>query len=252
MNAGMHDAVSIAWRLAMTLAGQAAPVVLESYDKERHDQHASLDERQTTGFGRLVYRNKAEDLALNVAGKLVPNLGSRIFGSDDLQQLSVAYPDSPLSEDHLKLRQVLKRGVPHAGDRAVDAKLIKSDGQTVTLFPILYNQEGCSWGWNLLGFDGRDPKSETVLRQAAAQVALWNFARPTFIVSAPEAMVSEAAAQDSLSDLDGVAHAAYGLEDTPALVLVRPDGHIAFRGPASQPDLLKSYCEKTFAAARLS
>ena len=247
MNAGMHDAVCIAWRLAMVLNGQAAPVVLESYGTERQKQHADLDEQQTTGFRRLVYRSRIGDAALDMAGKLVPNLGSKLFGSDDLQQLSVAYPDSPLSDDHLKLRQALKRGVPHAGDRAPDAELIASDGRTTTLFPLLYNAEGSSWGWNLLAFDGRDPKAAALLREAAAQVAPWGFVRPTLIVSAPEAMVDEAAAKDSLSDLDGAAHAAYGLEGTPALVLVRPDGHIAFRGPASKPNLLRSYCERTFA-----
>ena len=247
MNAGMHDAVCIAWRLAMTLAGHAAPVVLDSYGAERQQQHAALDDNQTKGFRRLVYRSRVGDAALDAAGGLVPNLGSRLFGSDDLQQLTVAYPDSPLSDDHLKLRQALKRGVPRAGDRAPDAELIASDGRTVTLFPLLYNAQGHSWGWNLLAFDGRDPAATASLRKAAASVAPWNFVRPTLIVSAPEAMVEEAAAKDSLSDLDGAAHAAYGLEGTPALVLVRPDGHIAFRGPASRLDLLQRYCEKTFA-----
>ena len=247
MNAGMHDAVCIAWRLAMTLAGHAAPVVLESYGSERQQQHAALDENQTKGFRRLVYRSRVGDAALDAAGGLVPNLGSRLFGSDDLQQLTVAYHDSPLSDDHLKLRQALKRGVPRAGDRAPDAELIASDGRTVTLFPLLYNAQGHSWGWNLLAFDGRDAAATALLRKAAASVASWNFVRPTLIVSAPEAMVDEAGAKDSLSDLDGAAHAAYGLEGTPALVLVRPDGHIAFRGSASRTDLLQRYCEKTFA-----
>ena len=160
--------------------------------------------------------------------------------------MSVAYPDSPLSDDHLKLRQALKRGVPRAGDRAPDAELIASDGRTVMLFPLLYNLQGHSWGWNLLAFDGRDPGATASLREAAASVAPWTFVRATLIISAPEAMVDEAAAKDSLSDLDGAAHAAYGLEGTPALVLIRPDGHIAFRGPASRPDLLRQYCEKTF------
>ena len=247
MNAGMHDAVCIAWRLAMTLAGHAAPVVLESYGTERQKQHAELDDNQTTGFRRLVYRSRVGDAALDAAGKLVPNLGSKLFGSDDLQQLSVAYPDSPLSDDHLKLRQVLKRGVPHAGDRAPDAELIASDGRTTTLFPLLYNANGRSWSWNLLAFDGRDAEAEALLRDAVAMVAPWTFVRPTLIVSAPRAMIHEAAAKDSLSDLDGTAHAAYGLERTPALVLIRPNGHIAFRGPASKPTLLRSYCEKMFA-----
>ena len=247
MNAGMHDAVGLSWRLAMQLAGHAAPAVLESYDAERQGQHADLDESQTTGFRRLVYRGRVGDALLDTAGRLVPNLGSKLFGSDDLQQLSVAYPDSPLSDDHLKLRQVLKRGVPHAGDRAPDAELIASDGATVTLFPILYNRDGPSWGWNLLAFDGRDAAARAQLREGIALITAWGFVRPTLIVSAPESMVDEAAAADSLSDLDGVAHAAYGLGGTPALVLVRPDGHIAFRGPASEPDLLRRYCETTFA-----
>lgn len=247
MNAGMHDAIGIAWRLAMQLSGHAAPIVLASYDGERQGEHAALDESQTKGFARLVYRSRLGDAALDTAGRLVPNLGSKLFGSDDLQQLSVAYPDSPLSDDHLKLRQVLKHGVPHAGDRAPDAELIAADGRTVTLFPILYNAEGRSWDWNLLGFDGREPDARDPLRSAVAALAKWSFVRSTLIVAAPASMIAEAAAEDSLSDLDGAAHAAYGLNGTPALVLVRPDGHIAFRGPASKPDALLDYCEKMFA-----
>ena len=246
MNAGMHDAVCIAWRLAMTLAGHAGPTVLESYGQERQKEHAELDERQTTGFKRLVYRSRVADAALDIAGQVIPNLGSKLFGSDDLQQLTVAYRDSALSADHLRLRQALKRGVPHAGDRAPDADLIASDGKSTTLFPLLYNAEGHSWGWNLLGFDGRDPEAEPLLRQAVSEVAPYSFIRSTLIVSAPEAMVDETAARDSLSDLDGAAHATYGLNGTPALVLVRPDGHIAFRGPAGRPELLRHYCEQTF------
>jgi len=44
-----------------------------------------------------------------------------------------------------------------------------------------------------------------------------------------------------LSDLDAQAHAAYALDGILALILVRPDGHIAFRGPANRPELLKSW-----------
>ena len=248
MNAGMHDAVCIAWRLAMTLDGNARPTVMESYGQERQREHAELDERQTTGFKRLVYRSRIADAALDIAGQVIPNLGSKLFGSDDLQQLSVAYRESALSADHLKLRQALKRGVPHAGDRAPDADLIASDGKSTTLFPLLYNAQGQSWGWNLLAFDGRDPEAEPLLRQASAKIASYPFIRSTLIVSAPEAMACEAAAPDSLSDLDGQAHRAYGLDGTPALVLVRPDGHIGFRGPADRPDALRTYCERVFAA----
>ncbi|MFC0385198.1 hypothetical protein [Muricoccus vinaceus] len=32
----------------------------------------------------------------------------------------------------------------------------------------------------------------------------------------------------------------------PALVLIRPDGHIAFRGPVHRPDLLQEFCRAKF------
>lgn len=112
---------------------------------------------------------------------------------------------------------------------------------------MIYNAEGHSWGWSLLAFDGRDADAALQLQAAISAVTCWTFVRPTLILSAPAAMKEEAKARDSLSDLDGVAHAAYGLEGTPALVLVRPDGHVSFRGPAARADLLHAFCEKMFA-----
>lgn len=243
MNAGMHDAVGIAWRLAMTIAGHASPVVLTSYGEERQAQHASLDKQQTLGFDQLTYRGRIGDAALGLAGKFFPGIGTKVLANDDLQQLSVAYPDSPLTDDHVKS----KSGSPVAGDRAPNAAVIDADGKTVTLFPLIYNAEGWRWGWNLFGFDGGDAEAVAKLRAAGAAVAQWTFVRTTLILAAPAAMKDEATARDSLSDLDGVAHAAYGLKATSAMVLMRPDGHIAFRAPADRADLLQAYCDRTFA-----
>ncbi len=247
MNAGMHDAVGLAWRLAMTLANRAGPAVLASFDGERQGAHAELDANQAKGFDRLEYRGRLGDAALDIAGAVIPNLGSRLFGSDDLQQLSVAYPKSELSEEHFGVLQKLKRGVPRAGDRAPDAALIDRDGRTVHLFPLIYNEGAASWTWTLLAFDGREAEAIPALRAALADASAWSFVRSRLIVSAPSAMQDEAAAEDSLSDLDAVAHAAYGLDGTPALVLIRPDGHIALRAPSDRADRLKSYCERVFA-----
>jgi hypothetical protein len=40
-------------------------------------------------------------------------------------------------------------------------------------------------------------------------------------------------------------HARYGV-DSPTSILVRPDGHIAYRGPADDPDALGSYLDGLF------
>jgi 3-(3-hydroxy-phenyl)propionate hydroxylase len=52
-----------------------------------------------------------------------------------------------------------------------------------------------------------------------------------------------------LSDLDGKAHGAYGLEGQPSTVLVRPDGHIAYRDAADRPERLAASCRRIFATA---
>ncbi|MDQ0442644.1 FAD-dependent monooxygenase [Methylobacterium persicinum] len=97
MNAGLHDAVEIAWRLAMTLRGEAAPVILDSYDGERGGEHARLSAQQARGFRWTVYRSPVTDTVLGLAAKALPNLGSLLQGTDDMQQIGVEYPKSLLN-----------------------------------------------------------------------------------------------------------------------------------------------------------
>lgn len=247
MNSGLHDAVGVAWRLAMVLDGKAEPVVLESYDVERGGEHRRLDEQQARGFRDSVYRGPIKDAAMGVAAKFTPNIGALIQGTDDLQQLSVAYPTSPLNDDHLGgLRELLHRSAPHPGERAPDADVIAADGSSTTLFAHLYNPDGWSWGWSLLAFDGRRTDAMPKLRNALAEVRGWAWVRPRLVLGAA---TPETDGTTVLSDLDGVAHGAYGVGSTPALILVRPDGHIAFRGPADEPELLSAYCSKVFGPA---
>ena len=240
MNAGIHDAVTVAWRLAMTLAGRAGTEVLDSYASERHDEHVRLDGDQTKGFEQLMYRGRLGDAALGAAAGAVPNLGSKIFGADDLQQLSVAYRDSVLSVDHFSALSPTHRGDPRAGDRAPDAR-VTAEGRTTSLFEHLYNPDGHTWGWTLLGFDGRRQGSREQLSRAADAVATWGWVHPRLVIADPAGAEDDQGAK-ALFDLDGNAHAAYGLEGRPALVLVRPDGHIAFRAPADQAQALEDYC----------
>jgi hypothetical protein len=244
MNAGFHDAVGLAWRLAMTLHGNGAPILLNSYDVERGGEHRRLDAQQVRGFQNSVYRGPVKDLGMDVAARFLPNIGTLIQGSADLQQLTVCYPDSALNEDHLGgLRDLLHRHAPKAGERAPDADVIGADGASTTLFAHLYNPDGWSWGWSLLAFDGRQANVLPRLRRAFAEVEGWNWVRPRLVLGTAVAGADDATI---LSDLDGEAHAAYGIADSAALVLVRPGGHIAFRGLADRPDMLRAYCLKVF------
>lgn len=243
MNSGFHDAVAIAWRLAMVLNGSAGTTLLESYDEERGSEHRRLDDQQLRGFKNSIYRGSIKDAAMDVAARVLPDIGTLIQGSDDLQQLSVAYPDSPLNEDHLTgLADKIGGSAPKAGERAPDTKVIARDGTSTTLFRHIYNPDGWSWGWALLAFDGREKDALPHLRTATAAVKTWSCVRPRFVLGAAVPEDNDAVA---LSDLDYEAHAAYGLS-SPSLVLIRPDGHIAYRGPADEPEKLAAYCERVF------
>ena len=245
MNAGLHDAVEIAWRLAMTLRGEAAPIVLDSYDSERGGEHARLSDQQAKGFRQTVYRGAITDTVLGLAAKVVPTIGSWIQGTDDLQQMSVGYPKSLLNEDHLSgLTHLLQGHGAQAGERAPEAE-VTHRGETTTLFPFIYNPDGRTTGWALLCFDGRSPKAQTALLDAIQAAAPWTCVRPRLVLAGPLFINGGAPV---LSDLDGKAHGAYGLEGEAALVLVRPDGHVAFRGAVDRPDRLAAYCRKVFGA----
>ncbi|KMO36263.1 FAD-binding monooxygenase [Methylobacterium variabile] len=242
MNAGLHDAVEIAWRLAMTVRGEAAPVVLDSYDAERGGEHAQLSAQQAKGFRRTVYRGPVTDAALGLAAKALPGIGALLQGTDDLQQMTVSYPQSPLNEDHLSGLARLFHSGPGPGDRAPDAEVTRA-GRTTSLFPFLCNPDGRTTGWALLCFDGRSSTAAASLRAAIEAVAPWDRVRPRLVLAGPSV---DAGDVPVLSDLDGKAHGAYGLEDRPAVVLVRPDGHIAFRDTAERPDRLAAYCRRIF------
>lgn len=243
MNAGLHDGIEIAWRLAMTLRGEAAQVVLDSYDAERGGEHARLSAQQAKGFHRTVYRGSVTDAALGLAVKAVPGIGALLQGTDDLQQMSVSYPKSPLNEDHLSgLAHLLQRG-PEPGERAPDAEVTHAGG-TTSLFRFLYNPDGWTTGWALLCFDGRSSDARDSLRAAIEAVAPWGNVRPRLVLAGPSLDLGDVPV---LSDLDGKAHGAYALEGRPAVILVRPDGHIAFRDTADRCDRLAGYCRRIFA-----
>ncbi len=100
-----------------------------------------------------------------------------------------------------------------------------------------------TWGWTLLLFDARQQDALVAMRDALAQLQVWEWIRPRLILGRAVPQAGDATA---LFDLDGLAHGAYGIERQPAMVLVRPDGHIAFRGPLDAPDLLRAYCARIF------
>ena len=58
-------------------------------------------------------------------------------------------------------------------------------------------------------------------------------------------------AMDTVRTANRTLHERYGV-DSPTSILVRPDGHLAYRGPADDPDALGSYLDGLFVERRNS
>lgn len=98
MNTGMQDAFNLAWKLAMVVSGRAAPALLDSYSPER----GAVGDRVLRNAGRLteaaVMRNPILQDVRNTIVRFAtgfPLIQHKV--ADQLSELDIGYPQSPLS-----------------------------------------------------------------------------------------------------------------------------------------------------------
>jgi pentachlorophenol monooxygenase len=159
---------------------------------------------------------------------------------DTLAEMNVAYPASPLTED---------RGGCHGpapGDRAPDALVVRMPSrETARLFDVLREPR-----WALLLFAGAPPTEHavTALERISAPLARTYGTRVAIhlvLCETPPVPVHENWAADFLMDREHYLHEKYGVS-SPCLYLLRPDGHIAFRGGLDHAKHLEAYLERVF------
>jgi 2-polyprenyl-6-methoxyphenol hydroxylase-like FAD-dependent oxidoreductase len=115
MNTGMQDAFNLSWKLALVCRGLArADALLDTYSAERSPvaRQVLRDTGRLTAVG--VLRGGLAQAIRNHAASLLAGLSSvRRTMAETLTELSIGYPDSPLSR-----RVSHVRGGPDAGERA--------------------------------------------------------------------------------------------------------------------------------------
>jgi 2-polyprenyl-6-methoxyphenol hydroxylase-like FAD-dependent oxidoreductase len=212
MNTGMGDAADLGWKLAAVLDGWGGPGLLASYEAERRPVALRNVEEATRNLRRHVF--DCSGITLDTAtgerqrrevGAAIVADGARRHGHDGLA-LGYRYDPSPicLADDGAAPADDTSRYVPsaHAGFRAPHAWL--ADGRSTI---DLYGR-----GFVLLRLGGDAPDVGPLARAAAARGV------PFEVVDLAEDEVREV----------------YGR----SLVLVRPDGHVAWRGDAPPEDPL--------------
>ncbi|MEV5830531.1 FAD-dependent monooxygenase [Spirillospora sp. NPDC052242] len=219
LNGGVQDAHDLAWKLADVERGVTGEAVLDAYDHERRAVARATIEHASR---ILAYGTHPDAEALH--GPRV-----RTATHDVRTQPPVRYPAGELCRDAADLPG------PAAGERLPDPPVRGPDGARGPLSETL----GADWALvaltGLAGLDG--PGTDTVRVRALAD------AYPelrTCLLTPGEPRPGETA------DPDGVLHRAVGA-DEPRVYVVRPDGHIGFRGPLHDLTALRGYLGRVFA-----
>jgi 2-polyprenyl-6-methoxyphenol hydroxylase-like FAD-dependent oxidoreductase len=201
MNTGIQDAFNLGWKLAAVVAGQADEGLLDTYEEERLPVAAWT---LRTSSARL-------DAVMEALRKPGGGLDAGI--TDDTTGLGLGYRWSSLSA-----RGTAHGSSPVAGDRALDAPCRDAvTGDPVRLFEVFAGPH-----FTLLGFGAG----------AAAALAEVAGGEPALAV---RTCAVDAGPHGGLRDDAGHARAAYGIGGD-ALVLVRPDHHVALITGAHRGD----------------
>ncbi len=217
MNTGIQDAYNLAWKLALALNEAAPAALLDSYEAERRPVGAEV-----------VARTRAASEAYGRERRDPPD---RLADT----QIRVSYRGSAwVSQEGAGFAAT----APAAGDRAPDAGGLRrrNIGFPFRLFDILRGPE------HVLVAHLPDPASLAALAGLAAQTRLSGCLRVVAI--SPSAAPEEPPGVALYRDAEGRFAAAYGRAE--AAFLVRPDGHIGWRGGSwAEPGLL-AYFDRLF------
>ena len=236
MNYGMGDAFNLAWKLGAVIRGEARPEpLLGSYNAERHRVDAALIHGTDESFRSLAAEAWWKNLALRFVAPAALSLEAlQEKVRTAVSGLKVAYPDSLVAEDHGD------GSGPKAGERAPDAALVQFAGQgAVSLFELFYS----GTRWTLLLFGGTRPTEEACARlaqPAAAVLGEFGHLINAHFVLTDLRIAEEVEGGSVLMDRDGTAHEKYGVKAA-CFYLVRPDGHVGFRGAVQNAGDLVSY-----------
>jgi 2-polyprenyl-6-methoxyphenol hydroxylase-like FAD-dependent oxidoreductase len=198
LNTSVQDSYNLGWKLSAVIQG-APDSLLDTYEAERRPIAADMLGLST----RLLDAHKRGDTR---RGR-------------EVQQLDLAYPDSPLTLQNPARSQSLL-----AGDRAPDAPINTAAGRSTRLFELFKGPH-----WTLLGYQA---DRNRIPPHSGLHIH-------TFGAGLPSAPLSSLLLGD-LIDQHGHFQAAYDIAPGD-WVLVRPDGYVGARVSSGEIDTLEKY-----------
>ncbi|AZZ82529.1 pentachlorophenol monooxygenase [Gordonia alkanivorans] len=226
MNTGVQDAHNLAWKLALAVAGDAAPGLLDSYDLERRPVGEEV-------VGRTV-RDAREGIGSDSSDVE--------FVTRREAQLLISYAGSPITAGSTVPSVP---AAPRAGERAPDAAGLGRDSvnHPLRLYSLL---SGVDHALVLYADATAGAEDVAVLESLAAEVTTAARGHMTVhVVAAPTAQVGSTDLP-LLRDTESRFAAGYCPDGSTAFV-IRPDGYLGYRGPLADTAAVLSYLRATFA-----
>jgi putative polyketide hydroxylase len=220
LNTGVQDVHNLTWKIAAVLRGKADDRLLDSYHAERQP------------FGQIVTQNSlANAMSMGRSARQSGVLPRREFLNEQGLIFGACYESTAVVPDgtpRVVADDPVTEYLPSArpGSRAPHVWLKRGNEQISTIdlfgphFVLLAGSDGDAW------------------RRAAQAIA------PSW----PPLRVFTVGKDADLSDPDGTWHEAYGV-DTDGAVLVRPDGHVAWRsrsGATNPLEMLRAALDGLF------
>jgi len=232
MNTGIQDMINLCWKLAMVLKGQAKDDLLDTYSSDR----IPVIQNVLTKTEGLTHSIGAENPVFrSVFNHLAPWFVGTDFvqhnSTERMSQLSLNYRESPLSENHGS------PGTLKAGDRIPDlpVTLLNVEGSAdqqpkpSTLFQLL-DPSAFTLFYSNIG----DPSKTHA--EINGTLRSWHYLMHGHQIAAVQ------------NDDDAFRHL-FG--SSFSILLVRPDGYVAFAGNERSIPQLAKYCDKWLVAKPL-
>lgn len=233
MNSGLQDAYNLGWRLASVLRGEAPGELLDGYHEERHAVNRQIQHETDQMFRSFVLKNPVlkagHDLLLR---SLLPIPHVQKTLSADLSNLGVEYTFTKASEKERNREHGIGGGL-RPGQRVPDADLWLPGRPYLRLYERLRSPSMSLFA--LVVADRLDAERDSVSSfMETVEGAFGDHLSRTVIMNEglPEEVRVPA---DVLVDHKGQFASRTGAKHG-SLLLIRPDGHLAFHRSGWDPD----------------
>jgi 2-polyprenyl-6-methoxyphenol hydroxylase-like FAD-dependent oxidoreductase len=227
MNAGLQDAINLAWKLALVIKKKASSKLLDSYQSERHPVVKKIvDESEHYTTMALLDKDFVDKFIKKISDGSAATLIAR-----SLTQLDICYENSACIDYQDKTTP----SAPRQGERAPNVRVNKK----TTLYDQLRNT-----AHNILFFTGASISSNDLAKIIEIQHSL-ETSYPGLVKTYIVAREGLKEFNNLIHDTDGAIHERYHVK-TASVYIIRPDNYICFYGKDLQSERIDSFLKKYF------